>query len=783
MPFQNILESIGNTPLVRLNRVNPFKGVEIWAKLEGKNPGGSIKDRIALNMIERAEERKELSKERIILEASSGNTGIGIAMVAAVKGYRCLIAMSEAASMERRRIMQAFGAEILLTPARMGTDGAIEAVYKLARENPDKYFCTDQFNNPDNWKTHFNTTAPEIWEQTGGRVSHIVSTMGTTGTLMGISKKFKEIAPHVQVIGMEPYLGHAIQGLKNMKESYKPGIFDKKIPEKIMHCKDEEAFEAARRLAREEGIFAGMSSGAALAVALQIAGEIKKGVIVIILPDGGERYLSTALFEMPEREKDRTSCAPLVLSNTLTRKKEVFEPITPGKASIYSCGPTVDEHTDLGMCRRLVAVDLLRRTLEFHNYETTHVMNITDMDDRTIKAAGQAGKSLKEFTDYYTDAFFEDVATLGVMKASHYPRAAEHIDLMTELTEQLIEKGFAYEKHGSVYFDISRVPSYGRLSGVDLSGIDIGRTVDLDDYDKDSPVDFTIFKRVTLDELKRGIGVSTKWGQSRPGWHIECVAMASKYLGSFFDIHTSGINLVFPHHENEIAMAMALTGQPLARNWLHSEMVFVDGKRMHPRYDNVITLRQLLEKGYTGRQVRYFLIRTHYKRPVHFSYEKLDEAVKALDRLNAFVSDLITISTESGCTEEKPLSDQVPKIISQTRHDFINAVNSDLNISQALGTFFSLTRQVNSMISSGSITPEDAGAILIMLEELDAIPAILDISGRRKDISPELMELIKKRHEAREKQDWCAADELRERLHKEGIEVIDTPSGPRWRRG
>ena len=776
----NILKNIGNTPLVRLDRVNPFDRVEIWAKLESRNPGGSIKDRIALNMIERAEERGELSGDRIILEASSGNTGIGIAMVSAVKGYKCLIAMSEAASVERRRIMQAFGAEILLTPARMGTDGAIEAVYKLARENPDKYFCTDQFNNPDNWKAHYDTTAPEIWEQSRGRVTHIISTMGTTGTLMGISRKFQEMAPHVKVIGMEPFLGHAIQGLKNMKESYRPGIFDKKRPDSIMHCSDEDAFNAARRLALEEGIFAGMSSGAALATALALGGELDEGVIVIILPDGGERYLSTSLFDPPSGGNDSASTAPLVLSNTLTRKKEVFEPLAPGKAGIYSCGPTVDAHTGLGMCRRLVAVDLLRRVLEFHGYETTHVMNITDMDDRTIKAAGEAGKSLEEFTGYYTEAFFEDVKTLGVMPATVYPRAAGHVGLMKEMAEKLLEKGVAYEKHGSVYFDISRIPSYGRLSGVDLSGIDVGRTVDLDDYEKDSPVDFTIFKRVTLDELKRGIGVSAKWGQSRPGWHIECVAMAMRYLGQFFDIHTSGANLVFPHHENEIAMAMALTGRPLARNWLHSEMVFVDGKRMHPRHDNVITLRELLEKGYTGRQIRYFLIRTHYRKPVHFSYEKLDEAVRALDRLNAFVSDLVTLSGGEGNGRE---SGHVDGIVARTRRDFVNAVNSDLNISRAMGTIFSLARQVNAMLSTGALTPGDAGAILVMLEELDAIPSVLDIAGRKKDISPELVELIQKRHEARKKQDWRAADALREQLLREGIEVIDTPSGPRWRRG
>lgn len=780
MPDHNILNTIGNTPLVKLKRLSPSSGVEIWAKLEGKNPGGSIKDRIALNMIERAEERGELSKEKIILEASSGNTGIGLAMVAAVKGYRCLIAMSEAASVERRRIMRAYGAEILLTPASMGTDGAIEAVYKLDRENPGKYFCTDQYNNPDNWKTHYNTTAPEIWEQTNGRVTHIVATLGTTGTLMGITRKFREIAPEVEIVGMEPYLGHAIQGLKNMKESYRPGIFDKKLPDRIMCCGDEEAFEASRRLAREEGILAGMSSGAALAVALKVASELDSGLIVIIIPDGGERYLSTSLFEIEDLRCTKGSCSVLRLSNTLKGKKEVFEPLVPGEASIYSCGPTVDEYTGFGMCRRLIAVDLLRRVLEFHGYKTTHVVNITDMDDRTINASAEAGKSLGEFTDHYTESFFEDVKCLDVMPATHYPRASSHIGLMTEMAEKLVELGYAYVKHGSVYFDISKLPSYGRLSGADLTGIDVGRTVDLDDYEKDSPVDFTIFKRVTLDELKRGIGIETPWGMARPGWHIECVAMATKYLGPFFDIHTSGVNLVFPHHENEIAMATALTGRPLARHWVHSDLVLVDGRSMHSRAGNVITLRELLKKGYSGREIRYFLLRTHYKKAINFSYAKLDEAIKALGRIDKFIADLVVLAQER--EEDGVSSASFSELLDETRNDFINAINNDLNISKAMGVIFSFIRTVNALIDQGDFSSNDASDALVMLEDLDFIVKIFNISKEREDIGKELKDMIDQRQAARKKRDWQAADALRKRLLEEGIEVIDTASGTRWRK-
>ena len=256
----NILDLIGQTPVVPIISLNPNKNVEILAKLEFYNPGGSIKDRPALYMIEDAEKKGELTKDKIILEATSGNTGIGLALVAAVKGYRILLTMSEAVSEERVRVLRALGADIKFTSARLSTDGAIEYVYNLIREEPDKYWLADQFNNEANWMAHFHGTATEIWEQTNGTLDAIVATMGTTGTLMGLSRRFKELDPEVQVVGIEPYLGHKIQGLKNMKESYQPGIYEKDRLARIIQIEDEEAFETSRMLARNEGIFVGMSS-------------------------------------------------------------------------------------------------------------------------------------------------------------------------------------------------------------------------------------------------------------------------------------------------------------------------------------------------------------------------------------------------------------------------------------------------------------------------------------------------------------------------------------------
>lgn len=322
-----ILDLVGNTPIVPIRRIHNHPKVRIYAKLETMNPGGSVKDRIAKFMIEAAEKSGALTRDKIVLEATSGNTGIGLAMVCAVKGYRCMLVMSESASIERRKIMTAYGAEILLTPAKRSTDGAIEQAYAMVREHPDKYFLTDQFNNNANWQTHVATTGPEIWQQTNGTVTDVVATLGTSGTVMGLSHYFATKHPHVKVTAVEPYLGHKIQGLKNMKESYKPGIFDKNKPAKIINIHDEEAFEMARTLARQEGLFVGMSSGCAMVAALQRAAEMDEGILVVILPDSGERYLSTELFSKKTPQAEETS--RLRFYNALKRKKVPATPLIP----------------------------------------------------------------------------------------------------------------------------------------------------------------------------------------------------------------------------------------------------------------------------------------------------------------------------------------------------------------------------------------------------------------------------------------------------------------------
>lgn len=311
----DILETIGETPLIRINRLNPNKNVTVAVKLEGTNPGGSIKDRIAFNMITAAEASGELTRDKIILEPTSGNTGIGLAMVAAVKGYRLICTMSEWMSMERRQTLEAFGADIVLTSGEKGTDGAIEKAHAMYRQNPDKYFMPNQYANVNNPLAHYHTTAMEIWRQTGGRITHFVAGMGTSGTLMGVSQRLKELNPEIKIIGVEPNLNHKIQGLKNMQEAVVPEIFDLSKLDGKFNVSDEDAFAMTRLLARQEGIFTGISAGAAMCLALETAKALDSGFIVVIIPDRGDKYLSTENLFCCECCENRSETCPLSHEN------------------------------------------------------------------------------------------------------------------------------------------------------------------------------------------------------------------------------------------------------------------------------------------------------------------------------------------------------------------------------------------------------------------------------------------------------------------------------------
>jgi len=754
--IQSIIDAIGNTPLVEIRKLNPNPKVKILAKLEYFNPGGSIKDRPALYMIEEAEKSGLLTPNKTVIEATSGNTGIGLALVCAVKGYKLLLTMSEAVSVERQKILKARGAEILLTPAHLGTDGAIEEVYRLARENPDTYYMTDQFNNEANCLAHYHGTAEEIWEQTKGNVSMIVATMGTTGTLMGITKRLKEYNPDIKIVGVEPYLGHKIQGLKNMKESYRPEIFEKNRLNKTVNIEDEEAFEMTRKLAKEEGMFVGMSSGAAMVIAGKEAEAMTEGTIVVIFPDSGERYLSTPLFAV----KDKVY---LQFFNTMSRTKEAFEPIKSGKVSIYSCGPTAHARMDLGECRRFVFADLLSRYLDFRGYSVTHIMNITDMDDKTINGSEKAGLSLSEFTEKHIDYFKKDLAALNIKPATEYPKTSEHVEDMVLLTEKLVNKGFAYEKLRSLYFDISRFSDYGKLSGIDINKIKIGATVELDEYEKDNPRDFTLLKRSKLSELKRGIYVKTEWGNVRPSWHIQCAAMSMKYLGEFFDIHTSSRALVFPHHENEIAIAQSLTGRPLSKYWIHCDQVLINDKNMNNK-ENRLTLEELYDLGFSGREIRYWLFSSHYRKPINFSVERLEYAKHSLKRLDICINSLMNLKDELSYPE-------LDQLIYDIKHGVVAAMDDDLNISAALASIFNIIKQINILILKKMLGKDDASKIIDAFRNIDSVLGIFDFGDESSN--PEILRLIEERNKARAEKNWDLADKIRDQLISLGVTVKD----------
>ena len=752
----SILDTIGNTPLVEIKKLNSNPKVSVLAKLEYFNPGGSIKDRPALYMIEAAEKSGELKPEKTVLEATSGNTGIGLALVCGIKGYRLLLIMSESVSTERQKILKARGAEILLTPGHLGTDGAIEEAYRLDRENPGRFFMVDQFNNDANWKSHYHGTAEEIWQQSGASITTFVACLGTSGTLMGVSRKLRQLNPTVQIVGVEPFLGHKIQGLKNMKEAYCPGIFEKQRLDKKVNIEDEEAFEMARSLAKTEGLLVGMSSGAAMAAALKEARQMNTGTVVVLLPDGGERYLSTSLFNVREE-------LGLKLYNTLSKCKEPFEPVVAGNVSLYSYGPAAHARMHIGEMRRYVFADLLSRYLRFRGYHVQHVMNITDLDDKTILGSEKAGLDLTEFTRGHIEQFKKDLSVLRVRPAERYPLAGDHVKDMEVLSQKLLNKGFAYEKLRSLYFDISRFSDYGQLSGIDIQKIKLGATVDLDAYEKENPRDFTLFKRSRLSELKRGIFFKTQWGNVRPSWHIQCAAMSMKYLGDNYDIYASSRELLFPHHENVNAIAAALTGKPLARFWIHCDRVLINGKKVDET-DSGHTLDDLLGRGYSGRLIRYWLLTTHYRKPITFSKDRLIDARRSLKRLDQCIHTLKHIRDGRSYPD-------LDQLIYDIKQGFIQAMDDDLNISAAMAALFGSVKKINILTWGKKINAEGASKVLDVFRSIDTVLKLLDFDD---DVNnPTIQKLIKARDQARLEQNWELADQIRNQLRASGIIVQD----------
>lgn len=462
--------------------------------------------------------------------------------------------------------------------------------------------------------------------------------------------------------------------------------------------------------------------------------------------------------------------------NTLTRKKEPLKTVKEGEVTLYTCGPTVYNFAHIGNFRCYMFEDILRRTIKFLGYRLKHVMNITDVDDKTIKGAIKENVSLEEYTEKYTAAFFNDLDALNIERADAYPKATAYIDEMVRLIEILIEKQVAYKGgDGSIYFAIDKFPGYGKLSHLHLEELKAGASdrVHLDEYDKDHVADFVLWK--AYDEERDGpLYWESPFGKGRPGWHIECSAMAMKLLGDSIDIHCGGVDNMFPHHENEIAQSEACTGCSFASMWLHAEHLIVDGKKMSKSLGNFFTLRDLLEKGYNGRQIRYLLMQTHYRTQLNFTMQGLDAAQHSLARLDAFVDRLESI-------DDQDTGYGIIELLQKAEEEFKQHLADDLNISAALATLFDLVREINALIDQGKIGMKEAKNTLELLKLLDGALGVLKFQ-LKADVPKELEDALEKRAEARQNKDWKRADEIRDFIHSKGYIIEDSPKGAKLKK-
>lgn len=460
--------------------------------------------------------------------------------------------------------------------------------------------------------------------------------------------------------------------------------------------------------------------------------------------------------------------------NTLTRKKETFTPLEKGKVRMYTCGPTVYDFAHIGNFRTFVFEDVLRRWLEYRGYEVKHVMNITDVDDKTIRGSREHGIPLKEYTQKYIAAFFEDIKALNIKRATILPKATEHIEEMVKLVEKLMEKGYAYRgEDGSIYYDISKFENYGKLSKIRVKELKAGARVKVDEYGKEEACDFALWK--TWDEEDGDVFWETKLGKGRPGWHIECSAMSMRYLGETFDVHTSGVDNIFPHHENEIAQSEAATGKKFVNYWLHSEFLMVEGRRMAKSLGNFYTLRDLLKMGYDPMAVRYLLLSTHYRQQLNFTFEGLKAAKNTLDRLRGFMYRLLEAEGEE-CGE------LLDKLMQKAKTSFEEAMDDDLNINIALASMFEFIREVNKLMDQNKLSMREAKKVYDLMMSLDKVLGVVGEIEKEEELPEGIMKLIETREEARKVKDWETADEIRKELRAVGIILEDTLDGVKWRR-
>jgi cysteinyl-tRNA synthetase len=463
--------------------------------------------------------------------------------------------------------------------------------------------------------------------------------------------------------------------------------------------------------------------------------------------------------------------------NTEKREKETFTPLQDKHVHIYTCGPTVYHYAHIGNFRTYIFEDLLRRTLKFFGFKVTQVMNLTDVDDKTIKGAIAKNISLHEYTAPFIEAFFADIKTLNIEPAEHYPAATDYFAEMILMIQKLIDKGIAYKGgDDSIYYNIRKFPRYGCLSHFKMDELQVGASerVAADEYEKDNVSDFVLWK--SYDAERDGkIFWESPFGPGRPGWYIECSAMATKLLGETIDIHCGGVDNMFPHHENEIAQSEACSGKPFSRFWMHAEHLIVDNKKMSKSLGNFYTLRDLLDKGFTGPQVRYMLLQTHYKTQLNFTFAGLDGVKTTLNRLNEFIQRLLNYHGDE-------VGGDVDALVQKTYDSFAAALADDLNISVALAAVFDLMREANSLIDSRKLGREDIHKLIELMKKFDTVLGVLNFDKVQNEIPQELHDALQARIEARKNKDWSQSDVLRDFIHSKGYMIEDTADGARLKK-
>ncbi len=462
--------------------------------------------------------------------------------------------------------------------------------------------------------------------------------------------------------------------------------------------------------------------------------------------------------------------------NSLTRRVEELKPLEGNEIRLYTCGPTVYNFAHIGNFRAYAFEDILRRVVQFNGMKIRQVMNLTDVDDKTIRGANAAGIALTDYTKTYKDAFFADLKKLNIQPAEVYPAATDHIPEMIALVQKLMDKGVAYQSEdGSVYFKVREFPGYGKLAHIDFDNQRTGLRCAADEYDKENVGDFALWK--AWEESDGPVGWDSPWGRGRPGWHIECSAMSMKYLGETFDLHTGGIDNLFPHHENEIAQAEAATGKEFVRTWMHCAHLRVNGEKMSKSAGNFFTLRDLLEKGYTGREIRYVLINAHYRTGLNFAFTALEDARKALDKIDRCVEGISGSRVEHVERVESAGQIVVPEWAEKCLAEFTEAVNDDLNLPRAFAAVFDLVRQTNG--AAATMTKEESDAVLGVFKRMDEVLGVIFFENEKKqeEVPAEVKALLDARAEARKSKNWAESDRLRDEIAALGWAVKDSRDG------